>query len=83
MGTIELTEYLQPLRKWWWLLLASTIIAAGSALAYLSMQTPLYESRTTLMVGSGVSDSNPDASTLYTQQQLADTYADMARCFIV
>lgn len=79
MGTIELTEYLQPLRKWWWLLLASTIIAAGSALAYLSMQTPLYESRTTLMVGSGVSDSNPDASTLYTQQQLADTYADMAR----
>lgn len=79
MSTIELSEYIQPLRKWWWLLLASTIIAAGSALAYLSTQPPLYESRTTLMVGSGVSDSNPDYNTLYIQQQLADTYADMAQ----
>lgn len=79
MSTIELREYIQPLGKWWWLLLASTIIAAGSALAYLSTQPPLYESRTTLMVGSGVSDSNPDYNTLYIQQQLADTYADMAQ----
>ncbi len=79
MGTFELQEYIEPLRKWWWLLLASTVIAALSALGYLSMQPPLYESRTTLMVGTGVADINPDGSRLFVQQQLADTYADMAR----
>ena len=31
------------------------------------------------MVGTGVADINPDGSRLFVQQQLADTYADMAR----
>jgi non-specific protein-tyrosine kinase len=79
MENIDLQEYIAPLRKWWWLLVAATLLAALSALAYLLTQPDTYESRSTLMIGSGVQALNPDNNQLYTAQKLAETYADIAK----
>jgi polysaccharide biosynthesis transport protein len=76
---MELFEYLTPLRKWWWLILASTLVAAGSSFLATRNEPPQYQSRTTLMIGRALDDPNPTTNVFWLSQQLAQTYADMAR----
>ena len=76
---MELKEYLTPLRRWWWLILAATILAAGSSYFDASRQPNQYQSTTTLMIGRAIEDPNPTNNTFFMGQQLAQTYADMAR----
>lgn len=78
METIELRTLLRPLARWWWLIAAATLIAAVSSLIYTMMQPAVYESRTTLVVGSATTDPNPNGGDIYLAQQLAQTYADIA-----
>jgi polysaccharide biosynthesis transport protein len=78
METIELRTLLRPLLRWWWLLAAATLIAAGSSFVYTFLQPSVYESRTTLFVGSGIKDPNPSSNQVFLAQQLAQTYADIA-----
>ena len=60
METIELRALLRPLLRWWWLIVAATLIAAVSSLVYTLMQPAVYQSRTTLVVGSATTDPNPN-----------------------
>ena len=77
METTDLHDYLVALRRWWWLILASTLLAAASS-AYVSyIQPPLYQSRTTIMVGTMINDPNPDSNQIWMAQQLLTMYADM------
>jgi polysaccharide biosynthesis transport protein len=76
---MELKEYLIPLRRWWWLIVAATLLAAGSSYYDASRQPAQYQSRTTLMIGRAIEDPNPNTATFHLGQQLAQTYADMAR----
>jgi non-specific protein-tyrosine kinase len=79
MQTIDLNEYLMPLRRWWWLVLASTLLA-GLSSAFLTLAQPdRYQSRATVMVGAAIQDPNPDSMQFYMSQQLATTYADLAQ----
>ena len=78
METIELRALLRPLLRWWWLIVAATLIAAVSSLVYTLMQPAVYQSRTTLVVGSATTDPNPNGNDIYLSQQLAQTYADIA-----
>lgn len=78
METIELRLLLRPLLRWWWLLAAATLIAASSSFVYTFLQPSVYESRTTLFVGSGIKDPNPSSNQVFLAQQLAQTYADIA-----
>ena len=75
---MELTAYLLPLRKWWWLILAATLVAAVSSFIATSTQVPLYQSRTSLLIGSSIEDPNPSSGELSLAQQLAAIYADIA-----
>ncbi len=77
METTELREYIIPLRRWWWLILASTLLAAVSSAIVTYSQPPLYQSRTTIMVGSTINDPNPDSSQIWMSEQLLTMYADM------
>jgi non-specific protein-tyrosine kinase len=79
MSKKELLQYLQPLRRWWWLILGAALISAASAFLYLRSQPVLYESRTTVMVGSPIEDPNPGTDVLYMTQVLARIYADLAQ----
>jgi len=79
MSSVEIREYLRPLIKWWWLLAAATLIAALSSFVYTMLQPAVYEARTTLMVGSTIEDPNPSSTQVFLTQQLAETYADIAK----
>lgn len=78
MNAVELWKLMAPLRKWWWLLLLAGLLAGASSVAYGLTKPPLYESRSTLMVGTIVQNPNPQTSEVYASQALAATYANMA-----
>jgi capsular exopolysaccharide synthesis family protein len=75
---MELRKYFGVVWKWWWLVLLSVLIASASSYYASKKATPEYRTKTTLMVGTAI--QNPDASSaeLYTGQQLANTYIQMA-----
>ena len=77
METTELREYLIPLRRWWWLILASTLLAAVSSASITYTQPPLFQSRTTIMVGTSINDPNPEGNQIWMAEQLLTMYADM------
>ena len=76
---MELKEYIAPLLKWWWLLLASTLVAAVSSLIAVSQQPSIFVAETTLMIGRALENPNPSGNDLFLGQQLATTYADIAK----
>lgn len=76
---MELRECLLPLRKWWWLLLAAMVVSTASSFLATHLQVPLYQSQSTLMIGQALADPNPDNAAIYLTQQLAQSYAELAR----
>jgi len=76
---MEIGAYLRPLRRWWRLLLASTALAAASSSCYVLLQPPMYEARTTLMIGQALGNPNPTGNDLALSQQLSVTYADVVQ----
>lgn len=79
METIDLRVYLDPLRKWWWLLVLSALVAGISSGIYTKQQPRLYQSSTTLMVGTALTELNPSGGQIALAAQLAGAYADIAR----
>lgn len=75
---MELREIFAPLIRWWWLLLAAAGIAAAFSLFAGMQQPPIYRTKATLMIGRAIEDPNPTDISMYTSQQLATTYADIA-----
>ncbi len=75
---MELREFFAPLIRWWWLLVAAAGVAAGFSLLAGMQQPPVYRTQTTLMIGRAIDDPNPSDISIYTSQQLATTYADIA-----
>ena len=75
---MELREFFAPLIRWWWLLVAAAGVAAAFSLFAGMQQPPVYRTQTTLMIGRAIDDPNPSDISIYTSQQLATTYADIA-----
>lgn len=80
---MDLKIYIRPLLKWWWLILAATLIAAISSFLVTRRQPPIYQSRTTLVVGSAVYESNPSGGDFFLNQQLSSFYADIGKREVV
>ena len=76
---MEFKRYISPLIKWWWLILASTTVAVLASIYAVSQQLPVYQARTTLMLGQAINNPNPTGNEFYLGQQLAQTYADLAK----
>ncbi len=75
---LNLLELIQPLLKWWWLLIIAALLAAFSAGYYTLQQPNVYSSTTTIMVGTALSDPNPNSGEFGLASQLAAAYADIA-----
>lgn len=73
----SLKEYLSPLLKWWWLIVTAPLIAAGSAFWFARQLPPVYQARTTLLIGRAIQDPNPSSTEFNLSYQLAREYADM------
>ena len=80
---MELNKFIFPIRKWWWLVLASTVVATLFSSLSILRQPTIYQARTTLMIGTTITDSNPSNYEFILGQQLASTYADLANREIV
>jgi non-specific protein-tyrosine kinase len=76
---VELRRYIGILVKWWWLLILVTGVAAVTGYWVSQRQPRVYQSSTTLMVGQSIQATQPDSRDIQTSQQLALTYADIAR----
>jgi capsular exopolysaccharide synthesis family protein len=75
---MDLKLYIKPFLKWWWLIIVSVLIAASASYIASKRSTPLYRTKTTLMIGNSIQNPDPNSSELYTGQQLASTYVQMA-----
>lgn len=76
---MDLKKYFSPLMKWWWLLAAAMIIAAVSSFLVVRRQPPVYQAKSTLMIGRIIQDPNPNSAEFFLSQQLAQAYADIAQ----
>ena len=70
-------QYVAPLIRWWWLILTASILAGVSSYIAVMRQPPVYEVRTTLVIGTSFTNPNPNSSQLYLEQQLAMVYANL------
>ncbi len=75
---MELRQYFGIILKWWWLMALSVIIAATSSFLVSRQATPIYETKTTIMVGRVTENPDPSSTDLYTGQALAFTYTQLA-----
>ena len=76
---MELRQYFNTLRKWLWLILLSTAVATVASFLTTRQQPPIYSSKTTLIVGSTIENPNPSGNDVWLGQQLAQTYAELAK----
>jgi capsular exopolysaccharide synthesis family protein len=76
---MSLSSYFKPLLKWWWLLLLASVVAVVSSYLVTRRQPPVYQTRTTMIIGRAVYESNPTGNEFNLNQQLAKFYADLAQ----
>jgi non-specific protein-tyrosine kinase len=76
---MDINAYFKPIVKWWRLLAITTVLAVISSSISTVFQPKLYVSRTTLMIGTTISNANPDSNQIYIAVQLAAIYADIAK----
>ncbi len=76
---MELRQYINIITKWLWLILLSVGIAASASYLASRAATPLYQTKTTLLVGQGTQNLNLSSYDLYIGQQLAQTYAELVK----
>jgi non-specific protein-tyrosine kinase len=76
---MDLEPYLTPLLRKWWFIVFAVLSATGACFLALRSQPPTYQSRATVMVGRSIDNPNPNGNDLYLTEQLASTYADIAK----
>lgn len=62
-----------------WLIVLAVAIAATTSFFASRAATPLYQTKTTLLVGPGTQNVNLNSYDLYVGQQLAQTYAELVQ----
>lgn len=75
---MNIRPYLAPILKWWWLLLAAAALAGVTSYMIVRDQPPVFNSRTTLLIGQTLSQTNPSSNEFWLNQQLSGLYSDMA-----
>ena len=76
---MELRQYINIIWKWLWLIVLAVVIAAAASYLASRAATPLYQTKTTLLVGQGTQNPTLNTYDIYVGQQLAQTYAELVR----
>lgn len=76
---MELKQYFSPLLRYWWLLVTASLVAAVSTFLIASQQPLVYQTRTTMIIGRAVYQSNPSSTDMWVNQMLANYYADLSQ----
>ncbi len=72
---MELRRYLSLVRKWGWLILLIVGLAAAASFFYSQTIPPTYRAEAVLLVGQEQTSTNPTASDIFVQNNLAQAYA--------
>jgi capsular polysaccharide biosynthesis protein len=75
---MELRSLVALLRGWIWMVIAAVILSVIIAVVGTSQIAPTYQSSTTLIVGSSLTNTHVDYNELLVSQTLAQTYVDIA-----
>jgi capsular exopolysaccharide synthesis family protein len=75
---MEFKHYLNLVWKWSWLVILAVVVAGVASYLSSKSTTPLYRTKTTVMVGRAIENPDPNARDFTTGQQLAQTYAQLA-----
>ena len=76
---MELKQYLSVIWKWLWLIVVSTAIAAGGSYYVTSGQPKLFQASAKLLVGQSIQSPDANSADIFTSQQLALTYIQIAK----
>jgi non-specific protein-tyrosine kinase len=74
---MELRQYLSIAWRWAWLAALSVIIAGTSSYFASRAATPLYQTKSSVMIGQLIANPNPSTGEFYVSQQLAYTYIQL------
>ncbi|MEZ4710721.1 MAG: polysaccharide biosynthesis tyrosine autokinase [Caldilineaceae bacterium] len=80
---IELRNIFVVVLRKWWLVVLFMAAASAAGFLYSQAQTPIYEAKTTLIVGDTIQNSDVSNSDLQTSTRMALTYADIVRRYPV
>ncbi|MCS6962457.1 MAG: hypothetical protein NZM16_00180 [Thermoflexus sp.] len=75
----RLQPYLDAIRRWWWFPILCALLAGAGGYFYTRQQPPVYAARVTLMVGTSITNPNPDPQEIGLSRTLAQIYGEMAR----
>ncbi len=75
---VEINQLINLLRKRWWILVLAIIVSTGTGFAVGQRQTPVYEAKTTILVGV-IQASELERTDILTSQLVASTYIDIIR----
>ncbi|HEY4688622.1 MAG TPA: polysaccharide biosynthesis tyrosine autokinase [Anaerolineae bacterium] len=76
---VDLRHYIAIVTKRWWLILLAVVVAAAIGYVVSQRQPRSYQAVATLIVGQSIQSTQLDSRDILTSQQLAQTYADLAR----
>jgi capsular polysaccharide biosynthesis protein len=76
---VEFRAILSAMRRRWWVVVLATVVAAGAALAISLAISPVYEARTSILVGAAIDSPNLTTDELDATDHLTLVYADLAR----
>ena len=67
---MDLRDFLYLIRRWWWLMLLGVILGGVAAYFPNRSQTPIYQTKTTLVIGDltqSLNSSNTNLNQFYVQ----------------
>ena len=76
---MELRQYATVIWKWLWLIVLATLVASASSNLATRQQPPIYEAKTTLLVGQALQKQDVNQTDFWLGQALAQTYSEVAK----
>jgi non-specific protein-tyrosine kinase len=77
--SVAIKDYLRIVFRWWWVWLISLGLALTSGYLYTKQQPRIFTARTTLRIGQGIANPNPDPQYINLVRSLASMYGDLAK----
>ncbi|MDO8670761.1 MAG: polysaccharide biosynthesis tyrosine autokinase [Dehalococcoidia bacterium] len=74
---MELRQYFNLVKNWLWLIVLSVVLCSAVSYGVSKSLPKIYEASATLIVGTVVSSSNPDYSSILASQAMAKTYSKL------
>lgn len=76
---VEIHHIVNLFRKWWWMFILAIIVSTGIGYEVGQRQTPIYEAKTTILVGDIIQAAELERTDILTSQLVASTYVDIIR----